>query len=112
MEEQNSWLRRTKFSHTIYTRVDPRRVPIAPPVGKDVVVPFAPLSKDVERKLQKFVSMGKSMSMPVDRDAEDTGTALKHCASLPLVRVPSCAVDRLGPMRKLGLTVHNVAGTA
>jgi len=93
MEEQNSWLRRTKFSHTIYTRVDPRRVPIAPPVGKDVVVPFAPLSKDVERKLQKFVSMGKSMSMPVDRDAEDTGTALKHCASLPLVR-SSLQLDR------------------
>ena len=93
MEEQNSWLRRTKFSHTIYTRVDPRRVPIAPPVGKDVVVPFAPLGKDVERKLQKFVSMGKSMSMPVDRDAEDTGTALKHCASLPLVR-SSLQLDR------------------
>nr|CAB3475857.1 unnamed protein product [Digitaria exilis] len=51
-------------------------------------MPFAPLAKDVERKLQKFVSMGKSMSMPVDRDDEDTGTALKHCASLPLVRSP------------------------
>ncbi|GJN06371.1 hypothetical protein PR202_ga24094 [Eleusine coracana subsp. coracana] len=74
MEEQNSWLRRTKFSHTLYTRVDPGRVPIAP------------LSKDIERKLQKFATMGKSMSMPVDRDNEDTGTALKHSPSLPLVR--------------------------
>ncbi|TVU22760.1 hypothetical protein EJB05_32478 [Eragrostis curvula] len=74
MEDQNSWIRRTKFSHTVYTRVDPRWVPIAP------------LSKDVERKLQKFATMGKSMSMPVDRDDEDTGTALKHSASLPLVR--------------------------
>ncbi|GJN38027.1 hypothetical protein PR202_gb27035 [Eleusine coracana subsp. coracana] len=74
MEEQNSWLRRTKFSHTVYSRVDPRRVPIAP------------LSKDIERKVQKFATMGKSMSMPVDRDNEDTGTALKHSPSLPLVR--------------------------
>jgi len=86
MEEQNSWLR-TKFSHTVYTRVDPRRVAVAP-VSKDVVLPFAPLSKDVERKLQKFVNMKKSVSMPVDRDDEDTGTAFKHCASLPLVRSP------------------------
>ncbi|CAO2174994.1 unnamed protein product [Urochloa humidicola] len=92
MEEQNSWLRRTKFSHTVYTRVDPRRIPVAP-VGKDVVAPFAPLGKDVERKLQKFVSMGKSVSMPVGRDDEDTGTALKHCASLPLVR-SSLQLDR------------------
>ncbi|CAL4978448.1 unnamed protein product [Urochloa decumbens] len=92
MEEQNSWLRRTKFSHTVYTRVDPRRIPAAP-VGKDVVVPFAPLGKDVERKLQKFVSMGKSVSMPVDRDDEDTGTALKHCASLPQFR-SSLQLDR------------------
>jgi hypothetical protein len=74
MEGQNSWLRRTKFSHTVYTRLDPRRVPIAP------------LSKDIERKLQKFVAMGKSMSMPVDREDEDTGTALQHSSSLPLVR--------------------------
>ncbi|KAL6838686.1 hypothetical protein ACP4OV_031400 [Aristida adscensionis] len=81
MEEQNSWLRRTKFSHTVYRRVDPHRVPVAP------------LSKDVERKLLKFVSMGKSVSMPVDRDDEDTGTALRHSASLPLVR-SSLQLDR------------------
>lgn len=85
MEEQNSWLRRTKFSHTVYTRVDSRKVPVSS-VGKDVVVPFAPLSKDVERKLQKFVSVGKSVSMPIHRDGEDTTTSLKHCASLPLIR--------------------------
>lgn len=91
MEEQNSWLR-TKFSHTVYTRVDPRRVAVAP-VGKDVVLPFAPLSKDVERKLQKFANIKKSVSMPVDRDDEDTGTAIKHCASLPLVR-SSLQLDR------------------
>jgi hypothetical protein len=70
MEGQNSWLRRTKFSHTVYTRLDP----------------IAPLSKDIERKLQKFVAMGKSMSMLVDREDEGTGTALQHSSSLPLVR--------------------------
>jgi hypothetical protein len=74
MEEQYSWLRRTRFSHTVYTRVDPSRAPIVP------------LSKDIERKLQKFATMGKSVSMPVDWDDEDTGTALKHSSSLPLVR--------------------------
>jgi hypothetical protein len=74
MEEHYSWLRRTRFSHTVYTRVDPSRAPIVP------------LSKDIERKLQKFATMGKSVSMPVDWDDEDTGTALKHSSSLPLVR--------------------------
>lgn len=71
MEKENSWLRRTKFSHTVYTRVDPRLVPVAP------------LGRDVEQKLQRFVSMGKSVSMPVDRDNEDTVAAFKHSASLP-----------------------------
>jgi hypothetical protein len=74
MEEHYSWLRRTRFSHTVYTRVDPSQAPIVP------------LSKDIERKLQKFATMGKSVSMPVDWDDEDTGTALKHSSSLPLVR--------------------------
>ncbi|XP_062216158.1 uncharacterized protein LOC133916460 [Phragmites australis] len=94
MGDQNSWLRRTKYSHTIYTRVDPRWAPVAP-LGKDVErnLQVAPLGKDVERKLQKFVSMGKSVSMPVDREDEDTGTALKHSASLPLVR-SSLQLDR------------------
>jgi hypothetical protein len=106
MEEQNSWLIRTKFSHTVYTRVDPRRVAAVAPVGKDVVLPFAPLSKDVERKLQKIFSMKKSASMPVDRDDEDTGTAFKHCASLPLVRSsPQLDRDKVNKPRRAGLEV-------
>ncbi|XP_062195663.1 uncharacterized protein LOC133898876 [Phragmites australis] len=94
MEDQNSWLRRTNYSRTIYTRVDPRWVAIAP-LGKDVErrLQVAPLANDVERKLQKFVSAGKSLSMPVDRDDEDTGAAFKHSASLPLVR-SSLQLDR------------------
>ncbi|KAL6627240.1 hypothetical protein ACP70R_030966 [Stipagrostis hirtigluma subsp. patula] len=81
MEEQTSWLRRTKYSHTIFSRTDPRWVPVAP------------LDKDVERKLRKFVSMGKSVSMPVDRDDEHTENAFKHSASLPVVR-SSLQLDR------------------
>uniref|UniRef100_A0A0D9UY02 Protein kinase domain-containing protein n=1 Tax=Leersia perrieri TaxID=77586 RepID=A0A0D9UY02_9ORYZ len=73
MEKENSWLRRTKFSHTVYTRLDCHWVPIAP------------LDRDVEQKLQRFVSMGKSVSMPVNRD-EDAVAAFKHSVSLPTAR--------------------------
>ncbi|KAG8052903.1 hypothetical protein GUJ93_ZPchr0001g30878 [Zizania palustris] len=74
MEKDNSWLRRTKFSQTVYTRLDHHRAPIAP------------LGRDMEQKLQKFVSMGKSVSMPIDRDNEDAVAAFKHSVSLPTAR--------------------------
>lgn len=74
MEKENSWLTRARFSHTVYTRVGPR--------GVDV----APLGRDVEQKLLKFVSMGKSVSMPIDRDNEETKATLKHTASLPSIQ--------------------------
>jgi hypothetical protein len=93
MEEQNSWLR-TKFSNTVYARVDPRRVPVAP------------LSKDVERKLHKFFKMKKTVSMPVHRDDGDTGTAFKHCASLPLVRSqPQLDRDKVNKPERASLEI-------
>ncbi|CAM0880269.1 unnamed protein product [Alopecurus aequalis] len=70
-DNETSWIRRTKFSHTVYKRVSSHGLQVAP------------LSKEVEEKLQRFVSMKKSMSMPVDRDNKETVTTLKHTDSLP-----------------------------
>ena len=70
-KETTSWLGRTKFSHTVYTSVGSHGLHVAP------------LGKDLEERLQKIVSMKKSMSMPVARDSEETVTTLKHTASFP-----------------------------
>lgn len=74
MDKENSLIRRTKFSHAVYTRVGYHGLSVAP---------IAPLSKDLEERLQRFVTMKKSMSMPVDRDNKETVTTLKHTDSLP-----------------------------
>uniref|UniRef100_A0ACD5VGY4 Uncharacterized protein n=1 Tax=Avena sativa TaxID=4498 RepID=A0ACD5VGY4_AVESA len=71
MDKNDSLIRRTKFSHAVYTRVGSHGLHVAP------------LSRELEERLQRFVSMKKSMSMPVDRDNEETVTTLKHTASFP-----------------------------
>ncbi|XP_044975304.1 serine/threonine/tyrosine-protein kinase HT1-like isoform X2 [Hordeum vulgare subsp. vulgare] len=127
MDKETSWVRRTKFSHTVYTRVGSHGVHVDPlgrdveqrlqrfvsvaPLGRDVeqrlqrFVSVAPLGRDVEQRLQRFVSMGKCVTMPIDRDNDKTVAALKHTASLPSLRSTLQPNEKKASKQKMSLEI-------
>ena len=93
MDTETSWVRRTKFSHTVYTRVSSHGVHVAP------------LGRDVEQRLQRFVSMSKCVTMPIDRGNDETVAALKHTASLPSLRASLQPNEKKASKQKMSLEI-------
>ncbi|OAY76611.1 Serine/threonine-protein kinase HT1 [Ananas comosus] len=81
-EESSSWVRRAKFSHTVYHRIDYSRLP-AIPLSRQ-----SDRARDAELKPEKGVGPSKlsSISLPVDREREidsKVKASIRHSYSLP-----------------------------
>jgi hypothetical protein len=92
--KETSWVRRTKFSHRVYTRAALNGLPVAP------------LGRELEERLQKYVTIKKSVSMPLDRDKEETVATLKHTASLPSLK-HTASLSSLGSLLQPNKEKHN-----
>lgn len=81
-EEGSSWVRRAKFSHTVYHRLDSSKLPSIPLLVRS--------ESNLELKPKRTAEASKlaSISLPVNRDAgpKETGT-ISHSTTLPSLQL-------------------------